>query len=331
MNFSFFEFSGLYAMADVRRRWRTMLGRRTGRAAGSAWIEVPARRIFIFPTRAGWAYTGLLLVLLLGAINYNNNLVFGLCFLLAGLGLVTMLHAHRNLARLQVRVGPGRPGFVGDRLGYQIWLRPGDARARYALELEAVAGTPVLTHVPRSGANVGLHRMPPRRGRERLGAVRIGTCFPLGLFYAWARLDFEHTELAYPTPAPPGAPPPDRPDGLEQSGDRTSGRDDFRGLRSYHPGDSLRHVHWKALAREQGLLTKEFGTTRSRDCWLDFNLAPEAETEARLQRLCRWVLEAERDGLRYGLRLPGLEVAPARGDRHRDRCLAALATFPGSV
>ena len=42
-------------------------------------------------------------------------------------------------------------------------------------------------------------------------------------------------------------------------GDQGRGSDDFASLRPYHAGDSLRHVHWKALAREQGLVTKQFG------------------------------------------------------------------------
>ena len=50
-----------------------------------------------------------------------------------------------------------------------------------------------------------------------------------------------------------------------------------------------------------------------------------ADTEARLSRLCAWVLQADRIGARYGLRLPGREIAPDEGPNHRQRCLEALA------
>ena len=311
----------------LRRRARVLLRRRTGRAAGSDWIELRARRIFILPTRAGWAFAALVLILLLGAVNYDNNLIFGLCFLLTALGLVAMLHTHRNLAHLQLRSGQGRPGFVGDRLGYRLWLRPGDDRPRYAVELRTSAGPPALTHVGRSGTDIWLYRAPKRRGRQRLGPVTVGSCVPLGLFYAWSYLELAHSELAYPAPAPSGPPPPDRAQGELLRGDLDPGNEDFRGLRNYRPGDSLRHVHWKAVARGQAPLTKEFGAAGAPDCWIDFSAAPEPDTEARLRRLSRWVLEAERAQRGYGLRLPGLELPPARGTGHRARCLAALATF----
>jgi hypothetical protein len=39
------------------------------------------------------------------------------------------------------------------------------------------------------------------------------------------------------------------------------------------------------------------------------------------------VLAAERGGAFYGLRLPRLEIVPARGDAHAAACLQALALY----
>lgn len=308
------------------RPWKAFFQSRTGQVAGTAWIDLQPRRIFILPTRAGLGFAGLLLVMLLGAINYDNNLIFGLTFLLTGLGLVSMLHGYRNLAHLQLRVGQGHPGFVGDRVEFQLWLRPNDARPRYALSLQTPDAA-TLTAVSVAGNAVCLQRPAQRRGPLSLGLVTISSSYPLGLFRAWSRLAFDHTELAYPKPAPPGPPPPSLSYGKPQAGIQQAGTEDFRGLRTYRTGDSLRHVHWKALAREQGLLTKEFGSHQAASCWLDFAATVEADLEERLGRLCRWILEAERTQVTYGLRLPGLIIAPARGNAHRDRCLAALASF----
>jgi uncharacterized protein (DUF58 family) len=49
--------------------------------------------------------------------------------------------------------------------------------------------------------------------------------------------------------------------------------------------------------------------------------------------LTQWVLQAERFGQSFGLRIPGSVIAPARGEAHRTRCLEALALFamPASV
>ena len=64
------------------------------------------------------------------------------------------------------------------------------------------------------------------------------------------------------------------------------------------------------------------------ELWLDWRLLPLGiGLESRLSRLAGWVLAAERAGMQYGLRLPGVEVAPGRGDAHRADCLKALALY----
>ncbi len=61
-------------------------------------------RIYILPTRHGYAFVLALCAMLLGAINYSNGLAYALTFLLASLALVSMLHANRNLAGLKFGV-----------------------------------------------------------------------------------------------------------------------------------------------------------------------------------------------------------------------------------
>lgn len=313
--------------APALRPWMRLTAKRTGRIDGTAWTELGPQRVFILPTRAGLAFAGLLLVLLLGAINYNNNLIFGLSFLLAGLGLVTMLHTYRNLVRLEVQAGQGRPGCAGERIAYQVWLRPGDTRPRRAIELRT-GKTGVWVDVGCEATPVWLSRASVRRGRLPLGRVTVSTRFPLGLFRAWSRVEFTHAEPVYPAPAAPGWPPPcSGASGHGDLGNTDLGQEDFRGLRPYRPGDSLRQVDWKALAREQGLLTKEFAAAQPPEDWFDFDALPGVGTEARLNRLCRWILDAERGQHVYGLRLPGVVIPPARGSAHRNRCLLALCDF----
>jgi uncharacterized protein (DUF58 family) len=106
------------------------------------------------------------------------------------------------------------------------------------------------------------------------------------------------------------------------------GTDDFSGLRAYQPADSPRHVAWKAVARSDDMLTKQFTGDASAELWLDWSLIPAAlDLEARLSRLTGWVIAAEAQGLRYGLRLPGSSVPPGHGEPHQTACLTALALY----
>ena len=109
---------------------------------------------------------------------------------------------------------------------------------------------------------------------------------------------------------------------------RRQGQDDFAGLRNYQVGDSLRHVAWKAVARGQAVLTKQFSGLAAGELWLDWDAMPtEMHTEARLSRLTRWVLDAARTGQAFGLRLPSRIIPPGVGATHQEQCLTALALF----
>lgn len=314
---------------EAHATWRQPLRRfqqaRTARAGLQEAVGLENRRIFILPTRLGLGFACLLLVMLAGAINYNNSLVFGLTFLLAGLGTLAMLHTYRNLAGLNLRLIDTEPGFAGSTIGFLLQLSASQPRPDIQLyQNESLA----LVQVPGPEACTTWLRLPGRqRGRQALGVITVATRFPLGLFHCWSRIDFHASVLVYPRPAGSHRPLPISSRHPSQAGDQGRGHDDFRGFRVYHPGDSPRHLNWKALAREQGPLTKEFGGDRVEERWLDWDQLSDPDPEQRLSQLCRWVLDADAAGVHYGLRLPDREIPLARGAAHRLRCLAALAEY----
>ena len=73
------------------------------------------------------------------------------------------------------------------------------------------------------------------------------------------------------------------------------------------------------------LVSRDTQQTQRYELWLDFAHTGLQDTEGRLSRLCAWVLQADRLGVDYGLRLPGVEIKPACGEAHKRRCLEALA------
>ena len=105
------------------------------------------------------------------------------------------------------------------------------------------------------------------------------------------------------------------------------GAEDFYGLREYQAGDPVRHIAWKAYARTETLMTKQFAAYADRRVWLEWDQFEGLHREARLSRLCYWVLQLNSSNDEYGLRLPGVEIAPARGEAHREAVLKQLALF----
>lgn len=290
------------------------------------------RGLYILPTYHGWLFALLLLVLFVAAVNYGNGLVYGLTFLLAAIAVVSMVHTHANLHGLRVAPGAPAPVFADETVRFPLTLVNDSARARYGLVV-TIAGREVarLEELPVHGAaSVELALPGARRGYLKLPPVTVTTRYPLGLLYSWSRrLELDARALVYPAPA--GEAPLASARGGESSdeGGRVGEGDDFVGQREYRRGDSLRHVNWKALAREGVWLTKEFGGAAGSVLWLDWDDLPGLDTEARLSALCRGVLEAERAGGAYGLRLPGTAFAPASGEAHQERCLEALALWRG--
>ncbi|MGH8671752.1 MAG: DUF58 domain-containing protein [Burkholderiales bacterium] len=291
-------------------------------------VTLDQRRIFILPTRSGLMFGFTLLVMLLGSINYDNNLGFVLTFLLGGMSVVSILHTFRNLDKASLVPGQVKPVFAGQQACFPVCVDNRGARPRYALLLERDGKEVACTDI--AGDEVGVLPLcvpAPRRGLLRAGAFTLCTRFPLGLFRAWTRLDLDMNCVVYPCPEAGAAPEPSTLNESGQGKNNARGTDDFGGFRAYRPGDSPRHIAWKAAAHEHGLLTKQFFGQAESTLWLDWNALSGMDGEARLSRLCRWVLDAHQAYRTYGLRLPGQVLDPCLGEAHRDACLRALALF----
>jgi uncharacterized protein (DUF58 family) len=286
------------------------------------------RQVYIWFTRYGGLFLLCLLLMLLGAINYMNSLGYLLSFLLGGLGLVALLHTWRGLMGLRLEGGKAEPVFAGQEAVFQLQLANPRRYDRLALRLQTRAGTEVTDDLPAGERhNLALRHPTERRGELALGRITLSTVFPLGLFRAWSYLDLGLSCLVYPRPLGNG-PLPLRPTGAAgDEGACGSGTDDFIGPRPYRPGDSPQHLDWKALARERGLVSKEFAGACATRVVLDWDDLPGVEPELRLSILCRFVLMAAAQESPFQLRLPGLAIPEGRGEVHRHRCLAALARF----
>jgi uncharacterized protein (DUF58 family) len=292
-------------------------------------IILAQRRIFIIPTRSGLLFSAVLLVMLLGAINYDLALGHALVFLLAGLGLVAMVHTFRNLLALRLMPGCAQPVFAGEIAYFPMFLENRRGPARRALDFSFAKNPPVSLDIAAGAhARIDIPCPAPRRGRLDPGRMTLSTRYPLGLFRAWSYPHPLLSCLVYPSVIESPLPPPGA---AAHSGQRygDSGQEDFTGLRLRQPNDSPRHIAWKAVARDidhRPLLIKQFAGGAAPELWLDWSLTPaDSPIDTRLSLLAGWVVMAERDGLRYGLRLPGRELAVGQGAPHHDACLEALA------
>ncbi len=304
------------------------------------WL-LTQRNVYILPTRAGLAFALTLVLMLVASINYQLNLGYALTFLLAGAGLVSMHLTHNNLRGLTLHLRPAAPVFAGDTaLMEVVFSNPG--RVRHALALRhfqpspagygpAAAGSSLAwCDVPTQGqasSHVGL--VPAWRGWHAVPPLVVETVFPFGLFRAWTIWRPAASVLAWPQPEHPA---PALPLSGQQAGDEAHARagrgSEMDGVRPWKRGDTMRQVVWKKVARSGEMVSRETAGSASRELWLDWHdSGAVADAEQRLSRLTAWALAAEREGLDYGLRLPGREVPPGQGEAHQRQVLEALATW----
>ncbi len=295
-------------------------------------IVLTQRRVYVLPTPAGLSYGTALIVILLGAMNYNLSLGHALVFLLAGLGVVTILHTFRNLAMLEISPGRCDPVFAGGTAQFALVLENRRGDGRTSLRVYVGEGDPIEVDVGAQASTIALLPVPAvRRGWLRVPRITIETTWPLGLVRAWSYVVPDLNCLVYPAPAAKAPPLPWSGDSARGTSRDGRGADDFAGMRDHQPADSPRHVAWKTVARQQEgpLLTKLFSGAAAHQVWLDWDALPESsDAEGRLAILARWMLDAEAAGHSWGLRIPGLSLAPDNGASHLAAGLRALALFP---
>jgi uncharacterized protein (DUF58 family) len=174
----------------VSELWHGWLQRRI---PPSRQVLLDQRRIFIFPSAYGFFFLLIAVLLFVGGINYENNLLLGFSFLLVSLFLMAILHTFRNLAGLKLVAASMRPGFAGARGALEvrilsahhahlsIWLHwPGAPAEEVSVE-------------PGEEKSLWLSVQLLRRGRQHPGRLRVESRYPLGLLRSWSLVDLDHT------------------------------------------------------------------------------------------------------------------------------------------
>jgi uncharacterized protein (DUF58 family) len=290
-------------------------------------VRLDRRRIYVLPTGFGLFFGMLLLAMVVGALNYNNNPAFLLALLLAGASLTGLLLAHLQLSGLELVAVGAEPVPAGRALALRLHVRAEPGHERRGLRIDGGTGIAVLSLD--AGAGEAVVALPTReRGWLLPPRLRISSTRPLGLVRAWSWVWPDTPVLVYPAPEPGGPPLP------EGAGSATRARlhpagDDVHHLRSYRRGDARRAIAWKPSARRDSLLVREYEQPLGADVDLDWHQLEGIDHEGRIRRLARWVDEAERENRRYRLQLQGHPpIGPDRGSAHRHACLRALALLP---
>lgn len=283
-------------------------------------------KIYIWLTHFGMFYVAVLLVMLLGALNYKNNMGLLLTFLLAGIALIALFATHRTLSAVTVTLITCAPAFAGDPMTITLDAECSDTPVpSFLFKINDATSQASLE----KGSNESFRLSLPtvHRGEITIDRVRLETVYPLGLFRSWRSLHFDGARgVVYPSPHPGPLPFGEAETGREPGRSQPkAGSEDFSGHRLYQPGDVPRHIDWRAYSRGQGLFSKTFEAPAASATTLVWEALPPGDPEYRLSVMCHAVLKTARQPQPFGMRLPWARIAPGTGPRHVHACLHQLA------
>ncbi len=285
-------------------------------------------RIRWFPTRYGWLFLVVLLGMLMGSINYNNNLGFLFTFLLGSMLLVSLVHSYGNIRGIAVDEIQALPVYETQDAIFELKLRllP---RQRMAVRFSLDDSEETLVDtVPGSCVRVSVALPAGKRGRVSPHALHIISEYPFGLFCFHTSCQLFTDCLVYPKPVPvQRLSLQDLLQAHSAEGVAQESVEDFKGLRTFQNGDAIQHIFWKAFSKGQGLVVKEFMANASPCLCFSMEKIKLENVEKKLSMLCGMVLKAHGMKLEYGIRLPGHLIAPGKGEQHKHACLRALALF----
>lgn len=290
-------------------------------------IRLDRRRIYVLPTRFGLMFSAVLLVMMLGALNYNNNPALLLTCLLGAAGYQSIFQAFRTLNRLELRALRTDPCHAGELLPVRFVFLTG-GRGRHSVRLDIGDDHKIFDLREAREEHMDWELPTAQRGWYRTGRMRTSSEYPFGLFHVWSWLNPQFVALVYPRLEAHPPPLPHSGAHAQETSVRRHG-DELAALREYSPGDPLRSIAWKASAHHDKLLVKQFESQAGVQILLDFAALRGLDREARISRLASWVCMAESAQASYAMNLPGQRIGFGRGSDHRAACLRALALLPG--
>jgi uncharacterized protein (DUF58 family) len=268
----------------------------------------------------------ILVAMLVAGLNYNSNLALAFAFLMSSMALVTMHHCNRNMLRLSVDATIEVDAFAGGEARLEFELRNGSRLDRRDIEVRCMNAAGMGSVAADDSETIEVIAPVAQRGITRISQFEMRTRYPFGWFYSWTYVQGSITVYVAPAPAGNRVLASGASQGTGSYSD-ARGDEDFAGLRAYEPGVPLKHMAWKVLARGGEPVVRSYSSLAAQPEWLDWSVLVGLDTEARLSQLCLWVLESDAAQRPYGLRLPGVEIAPSGGAVHRFACLRALAVF----
>ncbi|WP_111892501.1 DUF58 domain-containing protein [Acinetobacter sp. MB5] len=281
--------------------------------------KIKQRDILVFLHRDGVLYGVLILLTFVAGVNYANNLVLSLCFLVSAILAMSFYLAFKQLHGLKIELlNDDDVGQVDQPFVLRLRLQQNKASPRFLRIQIAEQTLCILMKEQSQDIHISLH--PKNRGLYPLPRCRIQATYPFGVVRAWTYLYFQHQVWVAPQPVSISS------ESKLSHQHQQQNLDEFHDLRNYVDGDTLQRVSWKHVARDQGWFVKRFEQEPNTQIqMIDYVKMPSAMHEVRLSMMMAMVDQCEQEKRAYSMLLPKAELGVGSGIRQYQQAKKLLA------
>lgn len=285
------------------------------------------KNLYVVPTKTGWAFLGLALVIWLLGTNYQNNLILALAYLQVSLLVMVILNTYNNLSGLTIDCLGSDGGHAGETINFRFRISSANAFGSHYVKLAwGSSGSSIHDFEGSASELVSVGIIVDKRGRFTPPRLLILSSFPMGLVKCWSWLRFDTEVVVYPKPQECPLPSVVSADGDGGGESKVIlGGEEFLGYQSYRPGDSLHRIAWKQYARERGLHSKLYCNSETSGDDLNWNSFFNGDVETALSHMTYWALTLHQQGRSFSISLPSTSISYGDGDAHLVQALSALA------
>ena len=303
---------------------------------------IAKRHVALRPTRLCLSLLALSVAIWIGAVNYQVNVAYLVCFWVMGFVGVSALLTWRQLLGLRVEVVFNDEVFAGQTADANVFFSNGAGKRTRTLwwrgELadnnthttdERHLSDWQRVDITQHHINQATWSIPiAQRGYfpEPLLLYLVSSA-PFGLFQAMCQVQWQTDAVAYASPLPhQDFGTENQPDTEQTSQQAGMHGDDIAYLKNHQQGSSLQHVAWKVYAKRGELMDKVFDEPppAQHSEVISYRDYPQGTPKDKLASLMTHrVLQADQWGAPYTLELPHVTITPQ--NKLREKCLNALA------
>lgn len=250
------------------------------------------------PTGYVWLLIIIMFALFLQAYMHNFNIVYITLFTIFSLAISGCYFGRKNIYDISLIELPQERIYANKKASLK-WRVVSEAdNPVYDVTLKTENSSKLFNFIKKD-AIVTLTHTFKKRGFSNYPAVTIESRFPL-LHVRFLKVHKEQKKLlVYPQPKGKSL-----ENYINEQLSHHGERSDFEGIRRYEKSDVASIIHWPSLAKGGDMMSRNFSyTVQKEGLHFDFFTCADND-EDRLSQLCLWVVEAERKGLEFTLKMP---------------------------